>query len=123
MKNVRKSEEEQSSLSGVRFTKRCVCGNELQAAYNAELDIVFWNCFRCFPIYPKANHQQEEQLRKEFGIGSDRNRGMNETEEQEDSFLLDTDEYLDQAELNRLAYLAECPERMDPVFLFVRESS
>ena len=48
---------------------------------------------------------------------------MNETEEQEDSFLLDTDEYLDQAELNRLAYLAECPERMDPVFLFVRESS
>ena len=54
MKTVKKSEEEQSSLSGVRFTRRCVCGNELQAAYNAELDIIFWNCFECFPIYPKS---------------------------------------------------------------------
>ena len=123
MKNVMKSEEEQSSLSGVRFTKRCVCGNELQTAYNAELDIVFWNCFRCFPIYPKANSQQEEQLRKEFGIVSDSHQKMNETEEQEDSILLDANECLDNAELNHLAYLAECPERMDPVFLFVRESS
>ena len=122
MNNTKKSEKEQSNLSGVRFTKRCVCGNELQAAYNAELDIVFWNCFECFPIYPKANHQQEEQLRKEFGIGNDQNREMDETEEQEDSILLDANECLDNAELNHLAYLAECPERMDPVFLLVRES-
>jgi len=50
----------------VRFTKRCVCEEELQAAYHDQLDLVCWNCFRCFPLLKRATPEQERALVDDF---------------------------------------------------------
>jgi hypothetical protein len=38
-----------------RFTKRCPCGERLQLARNADLDVLFWNCFTCFPEHEHSS--------------------------------------------------------------------
>ena len=40
--------------STVRFTGRCPCGERLSLAYNRDLGKVFFNCFRCFPMYERV---------------------------------------------------------------------
>lgn len=33
------------------WTGRCVCGATLSLACNRAEQIVFWNCFKCFPDF------------------------------------------------------------------------
>lgn len=33
------------------WSGRCACGAVLSLAYNRAEDVVFWNCFRCFPHF------------------------------------------------------------------------
>ena len=33
---------------------KCVCGASLDIAYNRKQDIIFINCFRCFPHFEKV---------------------------------------------------------------------
>ena len=40
--------------STVRFTGRCPCGEKLSLAYNRDLGKVFFNCFRCFPMFERV---------------------------------------------------------------------
>lgn len=40
--------------STVRFTGRCPCGEKLALAYNRDLGKVFFNCFRCFPMFERV---------------------------------------------------------------------
>ncbi len=58
--------EAESESVGVRFTGRCVCGEKLEAAYNEDLKIVFWNCFQCFPVYERAAEGRRETLKRLF---------------------------------------------------------
>jgi hypothetical protein len=36
-----------------RYTGKCVCGEDLEDAWNPDLKIRFKNCFRCFPYYER----------------------------------------------------------------------
>lgn len=49
-------------MGNARFTGRCVCGEWLKPAFHPHLRIVFWNCFRCFPVFPRANKKQSKRL-------------------------------------------------------------
>lgn len=40
--------------SPVIFTGRCPCGERLSLAYNRDLGKVFFNCFRCFPMFERV---------------------------------------------------------------------
>ncbi len=59
-----------------RFTRQCVCGSILEVAYNPDLNITFWNCFNCFPMYERVYGEQ----RKEFEDGFYRSMGKNNIE-------------------------------------------
>ena len=50
---------------GARWKDTCVCGNRLKPTYNKDLDLVFWNCFQCFPISEEASREQTEKLIRE----------------------------------------------------------
>jgi hypothetical protein len=43
-----------------RFTGTCVCGETLEPAFHPERKFVFWNCFRCFPVFPRASKKQSK---------------------------------------------------------------
>ena len=45
-----------------RFTGTCVCGEMLEPAFHPEYKFVFWNCFRCFPVFPRASKKQSNAL-------------------------------------------------------------
>jgi len=46
----------------VRFTGVCVCGARLEPAFHPEHKLAFWNCFRCFPVFPKAGKKWAKPL-------------------------------------------------------------
>ncbi len=53
---------EEENEAKVRFTKTCICGNDLEAAYSSEFGHAFWNCFACFPYFEAANEKQSREL-------------------------------------------------------------
>jgi hypothetical protein len=36
-----------------RYKGKCVCGEDLEDAWNPDLKIRFKNCFKCFPYYER----------------------------------------------------------------------
>ncbi len=48
----------------IGFTGKCVCGRDLEAAYDEFIGRPFWNCFVCLPFYERASPDQEEWLCK-----------------------------------------------------------
>lgn len=52
-------------LSVARFTGKCVCGTNLDIAY-IQPHGAFWNCFKCFYIYPRADRNTRTQFLKQF---------------------------------------------------------
>lgn len=51
---IKERENMDRKASTVRFTGRCPCGERLSLAYNRDLGKVFFNCFRCFPMFERV---------------------------------------------------------------------
>ena len=51
---IKERENMDRKASTVRFTGRCPCGERLSLAYNRDLEKVFFNCFRCFPMFERV---------------------------------------------------------------------
>ena len=44
------------------FRGRCACSQRLEVAHNKQLDILFWNCFRCFPMHKRVDRNLIEEV-------------------------------------------------------------
>ncbi len=51
-----------------QFSGKCVCGNDLEVAYNPDINVKFWNCFECFPMHVRADRTQKMEFEELFGM-------------------------------------------------------